>query len=171
MQRMDKRLKKLVLAAIVAALVFVITFLIRIPIPATNGAYVNAGDSIVYLSALTPGGFFAAGAASIGSALADLLSGAGIYALPTFFIKAAMALVCYYILRRHRRQTVYFLLGSICGGIVMLMGYFIAEWLMFGIEYALLTTPGNVVQLVGGVAIALPLYLAARRMPGQILGD
>ena len=42
---MNKNLRKILVGAILAALVCVVTFSVRVPIPMTQGAYVNLRDS------------------------------------------------------------------------------------------------------------------------------
>ena len=88
---MNKRLKTLLTAAIFAALEFVVTYLVSFPIPVIQGAYVNAGDVVLYLGAALLGGPWQALAAGIGSMLADLMLGSAVYAIPTLLIKMTMA--------------------------------------------------------------------------------
>lgn len=65
----DKKILKLVLAAMFASMVCVATMVIKIPTP-TNG-YVNLGDCIVLLSGWLLGPVYGVAAASVGSMLAD----------------------------------------------------------------------------------------------------
>ena len=70
---MDRRIKKIVVAALLAALVCLATMLFKVPSPMKG--YLNLGDGIVLLAGwlLSPAyGFLAAG---VGSALADVFSG------------------------------------------------------------------------------------------------
>ena len=92
MLKENKKLKKIVIAALLAALTFVATSIIKVPTIGTNG-YVNIGDVVVLIAAWYLGGLYGALAAGIGSALADLLAGYGTYVPGTFGIKFVMALV------------------------------------------------------------------------------
>lgn len=85
------RTKKITFTGIMTALVFVSTFIIKIPIPATEG-YIHLGDCMVFLSALLLGWKYGAFAAGVGSMLADLI-GYPHWALPTLVIKALMAML------------------------------------------------------------------------------
>lgn len=163
----QNNLKKLVFSAILIALVFVVTYIVRIPVLA-SGAYINPGDSMVYLSAFVPGGIYGALAAGLGSALADLLAGAAVYALPTFVIKLAMSLLCFIILKKSD-NPVRFLLASVAGGAVMVVGYWLTELLLFDWAYSLATLPGNLIQWAGGVVIAFLLFLIVRRLPKKLI--
>ena len=69
-----------------AALIIVATIFIRVPIGINEG-YIHVGDSMIYLAACLLGPY-AAIAAVIGGAFADILAGAAAWALPTAIIKA-----------------------------------------------------------------------------------
>ena len=56
-------MRNMTLAAMFAALIFLGTFIIRIPIPATNG-YIHFGDGFIYIAALILPLPFAAAAAA-----------------------------------------------------------------------------------------------------------
>ena len=83
--------KALAVTAMFAALITAATAFIKIPAPL---GYAHAGDSVIYLAACilpAPFGFIAA---SVGGALADLLSGYAVWAIPTAVIKAATRAFC-----------------------------------------------------------------------------
>ena len=77
--------KTLAITAMFAALVTVTTAFIKIPAPL---GYAHAGDSVIYLAASVLPAPFSFAAASIGGALADLMSGYAVWAFPTAIIKA-----------------------------------------------------------------------------------
>ena len=85
----DKKLHRLVLAALFTALTTVMTMVIQVPSPMQG--YVNLGDCGVLLSAWVLGPAWGGAAAGIGSMLADLLSGYAHYAPGTLVIKTCMA--------------------------------------------------------------------------------
>ena len=84
------KLRTLILAAMFAALTCVATMIIHIPSPI--GGYFNLGDCMVLLSAFVLGPVWGMAAGGIGSALADLISGAMTWVPGTLVIKALMAL-------------------------------------------------------------------------------
>ena len=43
----DNKLHMLALSGVMSALIIVVTMYVSIPIPNTNGAYINAGDALV----------------------------------------------------------------------------------------------------------------------------
>lgn len=156
--------KRLVLAAIFAALVVVFTLFLPIQIPAVGeAAYIHPGDSVIYISAYILGGWLGALGASLGSALADLLAGSNVYILGTFIIKGLMCYAASSVMRRVRGNWwVSTVFGIVCGGCVMVGGYFLYELLLFGMEYALVSLPFNLIQFAAGLAIALPVIWALR---------
>ena len=87
----DKKIRKLVLAALLAALVCVATMVVQIPSPMQG--YVNLGDCFVLLSGWLLGPWYGFAAGGIGSMLADLFLGYGHYAPGTFVIKGLVALI------------------------------------------------------------------------------
>ncbi|MGI6664667.1 MAG: ECF transporter S component [Christensenellaceae bacterium] len=160
---MNKKIKTIVVSAVLAAIEFVVTYLIAIPVPAISGAYVNAGDAVIYAGSFYFGSVFTAVALGVGSALADLMMGAAMYVIPTFLIKTAMSLVCYAILKKGRSLKMYVFSAAI-GGLVMLGGYFLTECIYYGAALAAVGLLNNLGQYVFGILLALPLYYGLRRV-------
>lgn len=154
----QKNLQKLAVSALLTAIVCVATFIVKIPSPATNG-YFNLGDCFVLLSGWLLGPVYGALAAGLGSVLADILSGYVQYALPTFVIKALMAVAAYYVTKALNKKP---LIGKIIGGIVaeaiMVLGYFGYEAVVLGYGLAAAGSIfSNVMQgivgIIAGVAV------------------
>lgn len=173
------KLRTLVLAALFTALTCVATMIIHIPSPI--GGYFNLGDCMVLLSAFVLGPVWSMAAGGIGSALADLISGAMTWVPGTLVIKALMALAAALIYRAFAKNGGRFgksftgaLLGSIAAEVIMVVGYFLYELPMFGywpsLESAVSTNlPQAAVGLVAGMALYTLLdrtHLAAR-MKGE----
>lgn len=150
--------KTIVIAGLMAALVCVVTMIIKIPSPLKG--YVNLGDCVVLLCGwlLSPVyGFLAAG---IGSALADLLSGYAIYAPATFIIKGIMAFVAMNIFKLINKRKGMLLSATISGvaaEIVMILGYFIFEGVLYGFGSSVVNIPANGVQGVAGLVLGVLL--------------
>ena len=153
----NTKTKTIALIGILAALVFVATFLVKIPIP--NG-YVNLGDAVILISSLLLGPI-AAIPAAIGAALADLLSGYAVYAIPTFIIKGLMAFTAGKILK-DSKSTPRKLIGFALAEVIMVAGYFAFEALpfMYGAKAALADVPFNAFQGAAALAVALPVSYA-----------
>lgn len=154
------------MTAVTAALVFVATWLIKIPVPVSGGAYLNFGDAAIFVCAYILGGPLAALSAGLGSALADIAAGTAVYAVPTLLIKALMALIVG--LMTGSQKFVPYIAGCIAAGAVMVFGYAVFEWVFFGRAYAAATLPFNVVQWAGSVLVAAVLYRGARRLSAML---
>ncbi len=162
----QKKNKRLVYIALWAALTALVTA--SLPIPSPVGGFYNIGDSMVMLSALflgMPGGAIAA---TIGSALADLVLGYVYFAPYTFIIKGAEALAVGLIagraFREGRKFLPRFLLAGIGGIIVMVGGYYIAYVIMTGsMATAAVEVPGNTIQGLLSLAVAAVLAQILQR--------
>ena len=144
-EKNSERIRLIALSGMFAAMITVMTTFIRIP--ASHNGYTHAGDSMIYLAAMVLPAPFAAAASSVGGFLADILAGAPEWAFATAIIKAINTLpfiaVRYYpkkLGRDNRIISPYSIAMLIPTSLVTIIGYFIAEGLMFGFEASLVTT-------------------------------
>lgn len=86
------KLRLMIYTALMTAFIFIATSLIKIPVPLTNG-YIHAGDTFIFVSGILLGPWYAAFAAGIGSALADLYGGYTQWIIPTLIVKAIMGAI------------------------------------------------------------------------------
>ena len=155
-------LRKLTMTALMAAVIFVVTYLIRIPMPVASGGYINIGDTMIYIAAFLLGGPGGMIAGAAGSALADLSAGYVWYILPTIVVKGLMGFVCGKMMRQ--AGFLRFLMTSILGGAIMVVGYASFETVLFNINLALAAIPFNLIQWVCSVAAAAALFPALTRI-------
>lgn len=152
---MDKKIRKIIIAALFAALAFCATFVIKIP--TLTGGYVHLGDSIVLLSGWLLGPLFGTLAAALGSALSDLIGGYSTYILPTFIIKGTMALIAWCMMKLFSKKNFIFtIMSGTMAGIFMVAGYYLVEavFLGYGFGGALVSVVPNIVQGVFGAVSA-----------------
>lgn len=148
--------KKIVYTAIFASLCCVAT-LISIPLPY---GFVNAGDVFVLCSCFILGPLFGAISAGVGTCLADIILGFPIYAPVTFFVKILVVLVAYFSfllfkkLFKGKFSIVSRVISSIIGEIIMVLGYFIFESVLYGVNGALLSVFGNCMQGLFAVVVS-----------------
>ena len=168
MTKTNDRVRSLALGGMLAALIFVATSFFKLPVSLTQG-YIHLGDGFILLGALLPGGRTAIIAAALGSALADLLGGYTMYILPTFLIKGAVAAVAVWAVN-HTTSPWLRALGMLAAEAVMVLGYFLVEWLVLG--YGLAASASavfpNIMQGVSGVVIGIALAPMMRQVK-QIL--
>ncbi len=161
----EKSLRLLVLVALFIALVALATMVINVPMVATQG-FINVGDTIIFLSALLMGPRVGLIAGGLGSALADLLLGYAHWAPWTLVIKAVEGLVAgllgHVVYRRERKINPPVVSALVIAALWMVVGYYVAGGIMVGFEAAWASVPGNLLQGLGGVVLALPLLHAFR---------
>lgn len=150
--------QKIVMAALLASLACVATMIIKIPSPMKG--YLNLGDCVVLIAGwmLSPAyGFLAAG---LGSALADLFSGYVIYAPATFFIKGLMAFTAFHgfeLVHKKLSNQPARIISGMAAEIIMVLGYFLFEGVLYGFGSSVVNVPANAVQGVAGLILGTVL--------------
>ena len=162
---------KVTVAAVFAALVFAVTSQIPpIPIPSTSG-YFNIGETTIYVAALVFGPFVGVLAGGIGSALSDIYLGYALFAPGTLLIKGAEGLIVGFLnihLRRYLSNlSLCATISVLVGGLEMVAGYFIYEQFIVGYA-ALAEVPFNIVQMLIGLIVAVPVMHAVYRVVPQL---
>ncbi|MDD6308881.1 MAG: ECF transporter S component [Clostridia bacterium] len=150
--------KKIAKAAMLAALACIATMIIKIPSPMKG--YLNLGDCIVLLSGWTLSPVYGFLAAGIGSALADVFSGYVIYAPATFVIKGLMAVAAYFFYKVTMDKCGKLPSRIISGALaelVMVLGYFLFEGILYGFIPSAVNIPANAMQGVAGLIIGILL--------------
>ena len=162
----NNSLQHLVLVALFIALVALATMVINVPMIATQG-FINVGDAVIFLSAVLMGPRVGLAAGGLGSALADLLLGYAHWAPWTLVIKAVEGLIAallgHAIYKKEQKVSRRVVGGLILASLWMVLGYYLAGGVMVGFKTALASVPGNLVQGLGSVVLALPLLHAFRR--------
>jgi uncharacterized membrane protein len=151
--------------AVMTALVAVATYLVQIPVPATKG-YLNFGDIMIFVSALTFGPAVGGFAGSVGSAISDIAGGYAYFAPFTFMIKGIEGLLAGLISNRSSRKRD--IIAVIAAGVEMISGYFLTELfvLQLGWVNTIAEVPFNTLQIVVGGAVGIPIALFIReRVP------
>lgn len=155
--------------ALFTALVTVGTAVIQIPV---GNGYAHFGDSMIYLASCILPGPCAIFAASVGAVIADLATGFAIYAPATAIIKALNALpfLLMRIYLKKIKKDDKILNWQIClmlipTTLVTIFGYLIAEYIMFGQEFALVSAfTGGWLQPGGSLVFFLILAAALDRI-------
>ena len=132
---------------------------IRLPI-AANGGLVHLGNVPLFIGAIIFGKKTGAIAGGVGMGLFDLLSGWTAWAPFTFIIVALMGFAVGAITEKHHGIGFDALaIGVAC--LIKVVGYYIAEVILFGNWLAPVTSiPGNLVQI--GVAAVIVLIVVEK---------
>lgn len=154
----NSKLFKVCLTGLMAALIAVFTAFVKIPTGINNG-YLHFGDSVIYLAGCIVGPFGIISAA-IGGALADIMAGVAIWAVPTAIIKALNCVpfvlaTRYYIKKKGCFKIVnaYTVAMTVVSALITVFGYLLAESLMYSFPTALTSVPFSIVQAVGSGVI------------------
>ena len=149
---MHKSYKAMAASAMFAAMIALTTaYLFHIPI-GSSGGYIHFGDAFIYLAASMLPLPYACAAAALGGGLADLISGAAIWILPTVIIKPLTAIWFTCAGKRLLCGRNVFALAA--ASFVSILGYYVAEALMIGNWLAPLATLwGGVIQAGGSAAL------------------
>ena len=154
---MNNKVKKICLTGLMAALITVCTAFIKIP-TGINSGYLHFGDSMIYIAGCILGPW-AALAAAVGGALADVLAGAPQWAVATAIIKAVnavpfiLATASYNKKKPPKIVNVTTLIMTVVSGLITIFGYLLAEGIMYSFPSALTSVPFSIVQAVGSAVI------------------
>lgn len=151
-------IKSIAICAMCVALTYIATAFINIRLPIqANGGLVHLGNVSLFIAAVLFGKKTGAIAGGIGMALFDLLSGWVLWAPFTLVIVGLMGFVVGKITEKHKSLG-WILLAVFCALLIKVGGYYIAEGIIYGNWIAPVTSiPGNIVQIVVGAVIAVPV--------------
>lgn len=165
----DNKIFKVSLSGLLAAIIAVFTAFVKINTGINNG-YLHFGDSMIYLAGCLIGPY-ALLSSAIGGALADILSGSAIWAIPTAIIKIFNCLpfvlaTSFYQKKKCKRKIVNTATVSmtILSAIITVLGYLLAESLMYSFASAVTSVPFSVFQGVGSAIIFVFVGLALDRI-------
>ena len=161
--KQTERVKNLCETALFIAIVFLGVFIIKFPGPF---GYAHIGDSMIFLSVLMLGGRRGALAGGIGAAIADIVSGYTIWALPTLICKTVMALLMGTMIKNHAfglKGRGLWILSAAAGGLAQGVAYVLFWWVLFGKAAAIAAVPGLAFQAVSGIIIAFVLSEALQK--------
>lgn len=153
-------------AAVLTALVFILTFVPRIPIPL---GYAHLGDAVIFASVLFSSRRQAAVAASIGSALSDLIGGFPIWIVPTLIIKFVMVEAVFLVVRPDKGPwkltSLKVFLGFLLSAVWM-VSYTAAGGFLYGsLEAGLTMVPGLIGEGIVNMAAAYAIAACFMRVP------
>lgn len=160
--------------SLMAAITFIATSVIHIP---TFMGVLHLGDSMIFLSAILFGRKKSAISSAVGMCLFDLISGYTLWAPFTLVIKGVMGYIAGSIAYRKNyngNNISNNIFAFVMAGIWMIAAYYLGGAIIltfiskeFALKQALIISlkdvPTNIIQVVGGIALALPLIAALKR--------
>lgn len=153
--------KSITKLSILIAITVLMTTLISIPIVGGNG-YVNLGDMVIFVTAMLLGKGPAFIVGGLGSFLADMVLGYGVYAPASFIVKGLEGFIAGYLLEKNigKRHPLF---ATIIAGAWMALGYYIFEIFLYGAKGALLSVPANLIQGGFGAVVSIVLFKALKK--------
>ena len=153
---------EIAITGVCIALTFIATGFINIRLPiAANGGLVHLGNVPLFFAAAFFGRRVGAICGGLGMALSDLLSGWTMWAPGTLIIVGLMGFVFGSIV--NKKPTLPRLLAA-TGAVlaIKLVGYYVFEAIVTGNWAApWLSVPGNIMQIITGAIIAIPIILVS----------
>lgn len=143
----DDTVKKLTMGGVLAAAIVLLTTQVKIAMPL---GYFNLGDAGVLAAGVLLGGGWGALCAGVASALSDVLAGYLVYAPATLLIKGAVALAAGIAFSRTASRARYAFLYLFA--LIVPIGYWLYETLLYGSAAALPNVPFNALQCLVGAA-------------------
>ena len=145
--------------AMLIALTVALSLTILIPVPATNG-FITLCEVGIYTAASLFGpidGLVVGGSSGL---LIDLISGYPQWAIFSLLIHGLQGLTVGLI---GRQTTLRWFLGLLTGSVVMIIGYLLAGWFLYGWPAGVASIPGNMIQNLFGIALTYPLVSGLKR--------
>lgn len=166
----ESKVKFLTITAIGIALVYVFTAFINVRLPiAAAGGLIHLGNVPLFIFAIIFGKKTGAIAGGIGMGLFDLLSGWGAWAPFTLVIVALMGFEVGLITEK-KHGYVWNVVAIVLAGVIKVVGYYIAEVILYGNWAApLASIPGNLVQIGVAAVIVLIVIEPLKKAANKIL--
>lgn len=157
--------KELTITAMCIALTYIATAFINIRLPIqANGGLIHLGNTVLFVAAIVFGKKVGAIAGGVGMALFDLSGGWVMWAPFTLVIVATMGYIAGLVTQKSKKLG-FQILAIVLALVIKIVGYYFAEGVIYGNWIAPITSiPGNIVQVVMGGIIALPVIGSLRRL-------
>lgn len=157
--------KKLVRLALLTAFCFVGTYMhIQLPVGGKD-TMIHLGTTAIFLGAILIGPEIAL-PAGIGCALFDAISpNYMIWVIPTLIIKALTGYTVgkiAFINGKRGNNQIYNIIGFISAGIVSLIGYFIVNNFLYGLQVSMVKLISSVITTSIAIVITIPIALALK---------
>lgn len=165
------QIRTLTVNGISIALVFIATAFINIRLPvAANGGLIHLGNVPLFLAAAIFGRKTGVICGAFGMALFDLMSGWALWAPFTFIIVGLMGYTVGRVTENKDCSIFRYLIAALLALIIKIIGYYIAEALIYGNWTApAASIPGNVIQVGFAAVVFLITVKPLRRQLNSIM--
>ncbi|MFS0598820.1 ECF transporter S component [Peribacillus frigoritolerans] len=168
--RSSQKTMDLIITAMLIALVFVSTFFLNIKLPiAANGGLVHLGTAMLFIASILFGPKKAALAGAIGMGLFDIVGGWALWAPITIVARGLQGYTVGKIAwskGRNGTSIAFNVIATIVSIPFMIAVYYIGEGILYGNWIApLASIPGDLVQNILGIIVAVPVCVALKKVP------
>lgn len=159
-QKFDTR--QMVIVAVLIALNVALSYIVRIPVPATNG-FVNLVEAGIFIAAILGGSRNGLIVGGLSGLLLDLLAGYPQWMIFSLLIHGIEGFVVGYF--GYHKNIFSQVIGLFFGSVIMIVGYFLAGAFLYNWTAGIASIIGNISQAVMGLVVALVLIPVLRRLP------
>ncbi|MGE7608945.1 ECF transporter S component [Peribacillus frigoritolerans] len=168
--RSSQNTMDLIINAMLIALVFLSTFFLNIKLPiAANGGLVHLGTAMLFIASILFGPKKAALAGAIGMGLFDIVGGWALWAPITIVARGLQGYIVGKIAwskGRNGTSIAFNVIATIVSIPFMIAIYYIGEGILYGNWIApLASIPGDLVQNILGIIVAVPVCVALKKVP------
>ncbi|MDM5314350.1 ECF transporter S component [Peribacillus frigoritolerans] len=168
--RSSQKTMDLIITAMLIALVFLSTFFLNIKLPiAANGGLVHLGTAMLFIASILFGPKKAALAGAIGMGLFDIVGGWTLWAPITIVARGLQGYIVGKIAwskGRNGTSIAFNVIATIVSIPFMIAVYYIGEGILYGNWIApLASIPGDLVQNILGIIVAVPVCMALKKVP------
>ncbi|MFJ7364622.1 ECF transporter S component [Peribacillus frigoritolerans] len=168
--RSSQNTMDLIINAMLIALVFLSTFFLNIKLPiAANGGLVHLGTAMLFIASILFGPKKAALAGAIGMGLFDIVGGWALWAPITIVARGLQGYIVGKIAwskGRNGTSIAFNVIATIVSIPFMIAVYYIGEGILYGNWIApLASIPGDLVQNILGIIVAVPVCVALKKVP------
>ncbi|MFY0802608.1 ECF transporter S component [Peribacillus frigoritolerans] len=168
--RSSQKTMDLINTAMLIALVFLSTFFLNIKLPiAANGGLVHLGTAMLFIASILFGPKKAALAGAIGMGLFDIVGGWTLWAPITIVARGLQGYIVGKIAwskGRNGTSIAFNVIATIVSIPFMIAVYYIGEGILYGNWIApLASIPGDLVQNILGIIVAVPVCVALKKVP------
>lgn len=154
--------QRLTSLSVIIALNVVLSYIIRIPVPATNG-FVNLVEAGIFIAAIRGGARQGMIVGGLSGLLLDFLAGYPQWMIFSLVIHGVEGLIVGYFGYQNNRMNQ--IVGLILGSVVMIIGYLIAGAFLYTWASGLASIIGNVAQSLMGLIVALLVVPIIKQIP------
>lgn len=166
----SEKIRELAIDAVFIALTYVFTAFINIKLPiAANGGLIHLGNIPLFVAAIVFGWKTGMIAGGIGMGLFDMIS--GFWATWAPFTLVIVGLMGFAVgkITEKRNSYVVNLIAIIVAAVIKVVGYYIAEGVIYGNWVAPVSSiPGNLVQIGVAAIIVLPISVRLKKAAAKI---